>query len=323
MGFIRDNDRGLEFTDGDVRGVWDQGLDPKERGLLERFDYIVGTKLDEIEASITALPYVALPGYIAPDVIEILEHDLGLPEENLNFSVHLKRLLLESVVQLYRIKGTAASFEIIFNLFGLDGELVEIEPVEACRQASLGIIGCGLGLEELLDPFQCREDIPSTDPGCDLSNEIANATYDNDYLYDGFYVDVCGDRSPLIYDTFKLDLQSCLPVPDVGTCYCSQFFLCLDPATLVNLSEEVVESILNLIEIIRPINALFIGFVACPDLIEDSYGGATDSVSITIVPGIIEEDYGDPGVIYDSVDDYDDSHDHDDYGIPGDSVTVT
>jgi phage tail-like protein len=107
--------------------------DQNDQGLLERYLSIFGLELDEqVYPLIQDYLNNVDPLQADSKFLSSIAFNLGNPPD-FTQDEHEYRLLLSYAITIFKIKGTAQSYNLLFQLFGLTCTIVEIEAPELIR----------------------------------------------------------------------------------------------------------------------------------------------------------------------------------------------
>lgn len=111
--YYRDND-----TNKDVNG----------EGVLQRYLQVFGLQIDdELKPFIDGFQILYDVSNVDPKFLQHIGSILGYPP-SLNADPELYRKILLYIIQIYKVKGTCMSFKMLFNLLGLQVEIIEDIP---------------------------------------------------------------------------------------------------------------------------------------------------------------------------------------------------
>lgn len=110
--------------------VKDTYKDNNDRGLLERYLEIFGLELDEeliplVDNYLNIVSPLDLPD---PKYLTTLGYTLGSPPDLLIGQPDSYAKLLAYIINIYKIKGTARSYELLFALLGFNVTIIELTP---------------------------------------------------------------------------------------------------------------------------------------------------------------------------------------------------
>lgn len=102
--------------------------DGDDRGILERFLNVLGIEIqeefvDKLEVFINELD----PTTSADKYLDLLAFTVGSPTNILDTPEGLRERII-SAISLYKVKGTAKSYKLLFNLLGYNVEIEELVP---------------------------------------------------------------------------------------------------------------------------------------------------------------------------------------------------
>ena len=105
----------------------------ENKGLLERYLNNFGEELDQnLEPYLTNFLDLLDPRICDPKYLTPLSFILGLPP-SIDKNISTYRKILSYAIQIYKLKGTKKSYQLLFNLIGISIEIVEEIPRKAAR----------------------------------------------------------------------------------------------------------------------------------------------------------------------------------------------
>lgn len=164
--------------------VNDTYKDVDDRGLLERYLEIFGKEVDdEIFPKIENYLDIIIPLETPEQYLTALGFTLGSPPDLLN-DPNLYAKVLAYIIQIYKIKGTARAFELLFQLLGYSITVVELPPSETVLLDSLNILDDGLTFDAGCPGCSGYEIIINTllNPGEGDCDEQSHEAVDNTIL---------------------------------------------------------------------------------------------------------------------------------------------
>lgn len=110
--------------------IKDTYKDANDRGLLERYLEIFGLELNEdiiplVDDYLNIVDPLNLPD---PKYLTTLGYTLGSPPDLLVGQPDSYAKLLAYIINIYKIKGTARSYELLFSLLGFNVTIIELPP---------------------------------------------------------------------------------------------------------------------------------------------------------------------------------------------------